>query len=155
MSELFQTVEPYLQNVKLLTLASCKNNAPWCATVFYAFDSKLNFYFLSKPFRRHSQEILGNPNVSFTVVEQRFEFGDKNMQGVQAEGKCDLLTGKVALAAFEVYKRRFPLAEKVPVTDLTGESKSDQAHRIWKISPAMIKIIHEEKYGVTGKEFKL
>lgn len=157
MANSFETVEPYLKGVKLAAIASCADNKPWCATVFFAYDKELNFYFLSQTHRRHSKNVVKNPKVSMAIADQSFEFGDK-VKGVQLEGECVALSGNEAKKAFDVYKKRFLKAGKLVPLDLLVKLVnllSPNEHRIWKVKHSKIKVFDEEKYGSEGKEFLL
>jgi len=158
MHGLFETIEPYLKNVKLLAIASF-NTQPWIATVFYCYDEELNLYFLSRLVRRHSQEILKNAQVAVAIADQNQIFGNE-MKGLQIEGTCMPLSGEEARNAFAFYKQRFPKVEGfMPEEGLTryveSFSKGEIIHRIWKVIPTKIKIFDESKYGDMGKEFVL
>lgn len=51
-----------------MQLATAVNDQPYLCTVHYYSDDNLNFYWSSKPFRRHSGEIEQNPKVSTYVL---------------------------------------------------------------------------------------
>lgn len=158
MQSLYETLNPYLQKVTLMVIATCQNNQPWVATVFYSYDDDLHFYFLSRLHRRHSQEILKNKKVAMAIADRHFNLGDK-VKGIQIEGTCQALSGEDAKHAFAHYKKRFPQAEKIMEEDaLTREEASfaenEVIHRIWKVTPVMIKVFDEEKQGSSGKEYK-
>ena len=159
MHEVFKTIEPYIENVKLLVIASSDKNHPWIATVFYCYDEELNLYFLSRLARRHSQEIVRNKRVAVAIADQNQIFGNK-MKGLQIEGTCIPLNGKEAKNAFELYKKRFVkvegfMPEKSLVRYEESFSKGEVIHRVWKIIPTKIKIFDESRYGDVGKEFAL
>lgn len=159
MHELFEAVEPYLKDVKLLVIASSDNSKPWIATVFYCYDEKLNMYFLSGLARRHSQEILKNSEVAVAIADQNQIFGNR-IKGLQIEGTCIPLNGEKAIYAFELYKKRFPkveglMPEEALTKDVKSFPKGESIHRIWKVTPAKIKIFDESIYGSVGKEFAL
>ena len=61
-------IKDYLEEVKLEVIATSLNDKPWAASVFFAFDEKLNIYFMSSLARRHSEEILKNKRVAFAIV---------------------------------------------------------------------------------------
>ncbi len=159
MHPLFKTVLPYMERVKLAVVASSSNSQPWVATVFYAFDEDLNLYFLSSLHRRHSQEIMKNPNIGVAIADKTFELGDKVM-GLQMEGTCIPLEGDSAKAAFQTFKGRFPkagemLKEEMLSSPVGSFPAGEAVHRIWKIKARKIKIFDESVYGSDGKELDL
>lgn len=149
-------VKSYLEEVELMVVASVNDKKPWVATVFYCYDDELNLYFLSRLMRRHSQDIIRNPNVAVAIAGRKFKFGDR-VEGLQIEGICTSLSGDEARNAFGILKKRFPKAKQVIQEDtltryLESFSKEEIIHRIWKIKLTKIKIFDETKYGDIGKE---
>jgi len=156
MKKYFKSIEPYLKPVKQATLASCKGKKPWSATVFFAYDEELNLYFLSQTHRRHSLEIIDNPNVSLGIAEQTFEMGDK-VRGLQIEGKCIVLEGEEAKKAFTLVRKRFVKAKDFVNLKLLVKAVriaiSPNQTKIWRVTPTLIKVFDEKKYGSEGKKY--
>ncbi len=50
-----KTIREDIENVIHMSLATCRDIKPWICEVHFSFDNDLNFYFLSKPERRHSE----------------------------------------------------------------------------------------------------
>lgn len=97
-----------LNNVKQMVVCASKDNRPWCATVFFAFDENLNLYFFSTEKRRHSKDISNNPNVSGAIArEHKLALGEPSM-GIQFEGVCKLVGSGEVKEAYGLYKKRFP-----------------------------------------------
>ena len=101
-------IDEILNNVKQMVLSTSKENKPWSATVFFAFDGEKNIYFFSTKNRRHSQEIAANPNVSGVIAREHTEGLEEPSRSVQFEGECKLVTAEEAKAAYELYKKRHP-----------------------------------------------
>lgn len=158
MHPLFNTINPYLEKVTLMVIATCQDNQPWLATVFYCYDNDLHLYFLSRLHRRHSQEILRNQKIAVAIADKHFNLGDK-VKGIQIEGTCRALSEEDAKRAFTWYKKRFPQAEKIMEEDAltrkeTSFAGNDVIHRIWKVTPVTIKVFDEEMHGSSGKEYR-
>lgn len=79
-----QTIRNYIHETVHMSLATCINNRPWVCEVHFSYDDELNFYFRSKPGRRHSMEMLENSNVAGNIVTQH-EI-DEKVRGVYFEG---------------------------------------------------------------------
>ena len=58
----------------------------------YTYDKDFNIYFLSAIDSRHAEDIIANPNVSFSVFDSRQPVGESD--AIQAEGKASLVEGK-------------------------------------------------------------
>ncbi|MBI4895349.1 MAG: pyridoxamine 5'-phosphate oxidase family protein [Candidatus Aenigmarchaeota archaeon] len=101
-----------LNDVKQMVLSTSNQNSPWCATVFFAFDSELNIYFFSTSSRRHSKEIAVNKRVSGAVArEHKLDLEEKH-RGVQFEGKCTLISNSEVNEAYDLLRKRFPSITK-------------------------------------------
>ena len=58
----------YLKSQRLMTLATCADK-PWVATVYFAVDNDLNFYFVSSPKSKHCKDIEKNSKVAVNVAD--------------------------------------------------------------------------------------
>jgi hypothetical protein len=89
-----------------MTLATCADNVPWAATVFYASDD-LSLYFFSAPESRHCENLAANSKVAVTVQEDYQDW--RQIKGVQLEGKVTLVDSVIEKAkALAVYARKYP-----------------------------------------------
>jgi len=75
----------YLQDHRLMQIATVKGEKPWICNVFYTVDNKLNLFFISKPTRRHCLEISKNKNVACAITDSHQKVTDKK-KGLQIEG---------------------------------------------------------------------
>ncbi len=82
MHDLNQLTREVLQRGYLVTLAVQDDNGVWAADVIYIFDEDLNFYWMSKPERRHSKAIDdGHNHVAGAIaVTQGPEMPDEGLQ---------------------------------------------------------------------------
>jgi uncharacterized protein YhbP (UPF0306 family) len=105
-----------------MTLATCADNVPWAATVFYASE-ELTLYFFSAPDARHSANLAANARVAVTVQEDYRDW--RQIQGVQLEGKVALVDSVLEKAkALAVYARKYP-----DVIKLFSDPSSGVFHR--------------------------
>lgn len=113
-----------------LSLATCANNRPWICEVHFVYDDNLNFYFLSKPGRRHSKEIASNSNVAGNIIKQHA--ADEKPRGVYFEGIAEQLADiKEDSLAYRLYLKRFGTGQ-----DMLDEIMNDpQGHKFYKITP--------------------
>lgn len=123
-----QKLREYLPQVIHMSLATCANSKPWVCEVHYVYDQDLNFYFRSKPDRRHSIEIAANPNVAGSIITQH-EVGEKP-RGVYFEGIAERLTDvDENHPAYTLYCERFGTGPEI-----LEESKTDTGHGFYKIT---------------------
>ncbi|MBI2085399.1 MAG: pyridoxamine 5'-phosphate oxidase family protein [Candidatus Aenigmarchaeota archaeon] len=132
----------YMENVRIMALATCSNKKPWASTVFYAYDKKFNLYFLSRYHRRHSFEIRKNPNVAGTIVKPQKIFSAPNT-GMQFEGAAKMLMGKELEAAYKIFVKRYPAAEKIiKSASVLGSGEI----RMYKITPRLLVMQDQKKF---------
>lgn len=137
--ELKQFIFDYLEKNRRMTLATAENNVPWAATVMFAYDEKLNFYFISKPDTRKTQHLLVNPIVSVAINEYRNKAG--STMGIQIEGRAEQLDKNKAKRELGFFEKRF---------DWTGNYLHD--HELYKIVPKKIYYLNDEIFGPGGRE---
>ena len=137
--ELKKFVLDYLEQNRVMTLATCRDGAPWAASVMFAHDPDLNLYFISKPETRKTQNLLANPKVSATVNQVQKTPG--KVIGVQLEGSAEMLDKKKNSKEQEIFKNRFNWAEKY----LSN-------HELFQITPKKIYYLDDERFGPGGRE---
>ncbi len=121
-------IREYLPQVIHLSLATCVENVPWVCEVHYVYDDELNFYFRSRPSKRHSLEIAKNPFVAGNIVTQH-GVGEKP-RGVYFEGEAELLENVTENhPAYKLYCERFD--EDRAILD---EAREENGHKFYKIS---------------------
>lgn len=130
-----QLAQKIIDSNQYMTLATCKDNIPWVAPVFFATDKNRNFYFLSGKETRHILEIENNPNVALSIYDSR-EIPE-NIDGVYIEGVASQVSLKELPKAINLlYKKRFPDPRELKqhlhtVEDFLG----GKPRRFFKIAP--------------------
>lgn len=102
--DLKQLIKDYLQEARLMQVATVKEGKPWVCTVLFAFDEEFNLYWISKPDTRHSQEISNNEKVAGAIVSPN-ALGE-SVRGLQFEGIAKEATGKDMEKAIAIYANR-------------------------------------------------
>jgi uncharacterized protein YhbP (UPF0306 family) len=121
-------VREYIDKTIHLSLATVRDNKPWVCEAHFAYDENLNLYFRSLKSRRHSQEIVGNPNVAGDIID-KYALGDP-VVGLYFEGKAELLgEGDAQDKAFECLKSRLGVSEEA-----VEEAKRSDGHQFYKIN---------------------
>jgi len=134
--QLKKLILEYLSRNKLMSLATSFKDTPWAATVFFNFDQGLNIYFISRPQRRHSLEILKNPIVAITINQ---DFGTPGkIRGLQVQGMAKVSEDKKELDDFV---RRHPWATRFL-----------DSHKLFKITPTFMRYLDDERFGPGGNE---
>lgn len=95
----------FIEKHHLLTLATSKDNIPYCASCFFAFiEASPTFVFATDEHTRHGQEALANPHVAGTVALETNILG--KVQGIQFTGLFREAGGEES----KVYFKKFPYA---------------------------------------------
>ena len=116
--DLKQQVIHYLRAHNTMTLATCANEVPWAATVFYASE-EWKLYFFSMPQSRHCQNLAANPRVAVTIQEDYKDW--RRIKGIQLEGKGLLVDSTLEKTkAMAVYARKYPKVIKLFTTPCSG-----------------------------------
>ena len=93
----------------LLTLATTKDNIPYCANCFYVYDEKKKWLIFSSDKKtKHAQDFIVNPNVAGTIALETKEVS--KIQGVQLLGTILKLKGEELKIAKKQYLKAFPYA---------------------------------------------
>lgn len=100
-----KAIVTFLKKHHLLTLATCNENVPYCASCFYAFDDQhATFIIATETKTRHGKEALDNTHVAGTIALETKIVG--KIQGVQFTG----LFRKASKEEEKRYLKRFPFA---------------------------------------------
>ena len=102
----------FIKEHHLLTLATSKENSPYCSNVFYIYDEKNNSLIFSSDIKtRHAQEFSENSNVAGTVALETKDV--EKIQGVQLLGKIKELKCEGLEKARSQYLKAYPYAKKM------------------------------------------
>ena len=98
-------ISTFLTQHHLLTLATCKENIPYCASCFYAFiKESATFVIATDAKTRHGHEARANSHVAGTVAVETKIVG--KIQGVQFTGAYK----EASESERKAYLKRFPYA---------------------------------------------
>ena len=109
-----QQIIDFINEHHLLTLATSKNNTPYCSSVFYVYDAVSNqLIFSSDTKTKHAQDFIANPNVAGTIALETKEIS--KIQGVQLLGKIKELKGEELKIANKQYLKAFSYAANMNI----------------------------------------
>jgi len=97
-----------IESNEYMTLAtSSKKSAAWASPVAYTFDKDWNFYYVSIPLAKHSQNIEENSQVCVAIFDSHQNEGEG--VGLQIEGKIYKMSIKDSFKIIPIYSyRKFP-----------------------------------------------
>jgi uncharacterized protein YhbP (UPF0306 family) len=122
-------IREYLPQVEHMSLATVgEDGRPWVCEVHFFYDDDLNLYFRSRPDRRHSQEIAGNPNVAGDIVKQHD--GPAGVRAVYFEGTAEALANvDENHVAYQSHAKRFGATPAI-----LEDALKDNGHSFYKIT---------------------
>ena len=97
----------FINEHHLLTLATSKENTPYCCNVFYVYDVTINqLIFSSDTKTKHAKDFTLNPNIAGSIALETKEVA--KIQGVQLLGEITELKGEDLNTAKKQYLQAFP-----------------------------------------------
>ena len=125
-----QQIIDFINEHHLLTLATSKENIPYCCNVFYVYDVANNQLIFSTDTKtKHAQDFITNSNVAGSIALETKEVA--KIQGVQLLGKITELNGDDLKAAKKQYLQAFPCARLMEI-------------HLWVMQLAFIKMTHNK-----------
>lgn len=106
-----QVALAYLQQHRVMTLATNGPDGLWAAAVFYANDG-FDLYFLSAGHTRHARNIAETPRIAATIQESYADW--EAIQGIQMAGVGEQLSGLQRLKAIALYQAKFSFLAQAP-----------------------------------------
>lgn len=128
--EIYQDI---LKDIKLMQLATCRDNQPWLCNVWYVMDEDENIYWNSRLTRRHSEEIADNPRVACTFHKWFNEGIGQKGQALIVSGNAELLSGEDIRMPYKLYVGRNP--KFLDVQSLETTMSATGPHFFYKLTP--------------------
>lgn len=145
--DLRNIIQEYLQQARLMQVATAKDNQPWTCSVYFAYDNGLNLYWISLPSTRHSQEIKSNDKVAGTIVLPHNP-GDK-VRGLQFEGVAkELTTGEEFHHALDTYAARMGMKDERKENIAEGKD----GHNVYMIKPTLFVLFDAFNFPVSPRQ---
>lgn len=139
-----EQLHKFLKSQKIIVIAS-NDGDTWVANVYYGVDKKFRLYFLSEEGTKHSQQIMKNPKIAFSIVW--FNKDDpSDRKAVQGQGICKIAeTDEEIKIGAELYNSLFPqYASKI---DVDWVKNNKEGSHIYIIEPTYMKYWDDELYG--------
>lgn len=123
-----KSIVEFINEHHLLTLATSKDNIPYCCNAFYVFDEEnISLIFSSDTKTKHAQDFIANPNVAGSISLETKAVG--KIQGVQLLGKVTELKGEELKSASKKYLKAYPYARLM------------ETH-LWEMQLTFVKMTH-------------
>lgn len=144
-------ISEYLEKARLMQVATSQNDQPWACSVYFAYDSDFNLYWLSTPQRKHSLDIEANEKVAGTIVLPHNP-GDK-VRGIQFQGVAKRLVSQEDIArGLDIYATRMHMRDERKQNILQGKDN----HVVYQISPSLFVLFDEVNFADNPRqEYKI
>ena len=146
--ELKNLIQQYLEQTKMMQLATSANDQPWICNVWFAADADLNIYWFSGKSRRHCAEVIENPRVAGAVVFPQTP--EDVPRGVQFQGTTTRLTNEADIqAAISLYAGRiFPEAKIQQLMQPTAPNP----HDFYRITPELFVLFDAVNFPTSSRQ---
>ena len=140
-----ENLKNFLDGQEIISIATQKDAEIWSASAYYVTDDKLNMYFISQKGSKHSQMLLKNSNLAFSVAWCDPK-SHKNRKGVQGTGTCRIAKTPAELStALKLMLKTFPDLKSILTVKWIMENA--WGSKIWVIKPKYMKYWDDEIYG--------
>ena len=125
-----KSIIDFINEHHLLTLATSKNNVPYCCNVFYVYSQKQNsLIFSSDTKTKHATDFIENPKVAGSIALETKAVG--KIQGVQLLGEIVELKGEELKVAKKQYLKAYPYARLMEI-------------QLWEMKLTFVKMTHNK-----------
>lgn len=100
------SISNILNSNELFSMASINNGKSYINTAYYCFNKNLNFFYISDPATRHTENILKNSSVAIAIFDSNQNW-EKTKKGLQLFGNCTKASGKNLVEGTALYLKRF------------------------------------------------
>ncbi len=129
-----ELIREYVKNGRMMQIATANGDQPWSCIVYYASDTDLNLYWISKPDTRHSREIQINSKVAGSIP---IKFDDLIVVGVQLEGDAKLVDDNSEIKEkVKLYSDKFNRGNSWCEDFIAGKNE----HKLYRIKPRLFVI---------------
>ena len=139
-----ELLKQYFQENTLMQLATINKEQPWLCNVYFVTDEDNNIYWTSTKARRHSKEILKNPNSACTIVHD-----SKKKQALQITGQSHQVAKEDLEKVYKIHAQKY--GEKPSRLEEALEDNPD-GRAFWILKPETISFWDEVNFPNSPKQ---
>lgn len=103
-----KSLSEILEANTLLSMATVRgSHEPWVNTVYFAYNEKLDFYFMTPNDTQHCNNLKSNNSVALSIFDSHQQPTEKK-RGLQLFGNWELSLGETLVEGTKLYRQRFP-----------------------------------------------
>lgn len=148
-------VRQYLEAHSTLSLATTDGTGSWAASLFYATDARLNFYFVSDTESRHCLDISADERVAATINDDCADWNA--IVGVQFNGNAGPVPPAERVRIEKLYLTKFhAIRELIEAPESDQEkiiSERLKAAQFYRITPQWLRYIDNSRAFGHKEEF--
>ncbi|MFJ8313181.1 MULTISPECIES: pyridoxamine 5'-phosphate oxidase family protein [unclassified Streptomyces] len=143
-----ESIECLLAGTRLLSMATVGDDgAPWSHNAYFAYDSDLHLYCLTRPASGHVRNLVNSAGrVSVTVADTGQPGTPGTRQGLQLQGRCEAAKGAQLARGIEEFGARFPVFAEAARTTVRPDP-SGAAPRLFAFTAEEFKVFDERAFG--------
>lgn len=108
-----ERIASFLRQSTSLTLATCADNVPYCASCFYVYDEEKNLLiFKSNPDTKHIRQAMNNNSVAGTITPDKLDAA--SVRGIQFAGLFLRPENEFLESVKGKYYSKYPFARAFP-----------------------------------------
>lgn len=126
-----------MESTYFCSIATLGVEGVWVCPVYFAYDDKFNFYFISQPPSRHTRNIKEDSRVAAAIYSTAQDPGG-DVKGVQLEGNARILPDQEVETAHTIYYKRKDAERGLPKRSPTEHMGETAEWKFIKVTPAHI-----------------
>ena len=138
-----EKIHSLLRECNAMSLATCDDDIPWAASVFFVADDAFNLYFVSGESSRHSLNVATNSRVAVTINKDHSDWF--SISGLQIEGRVSISPAQERERILALYLSKFPNLSRLRDNPSNEQEKLivDRllASDFYRIAPRNIRLI--------------
>lgn len=144
--DLNTSIQEILEENILCAMATVtEENSSYINTAYYCYNDRLEFFILTDPDSKHSQNLRANNSVALAICDSRQPWTE-DQKGLQIVGRCQPATGAKLVEATTRYLRRF-VGLKEWITHPGDFAKGALNTRPYVIQTAWLKLYDTKRFG--------
>jgi uncharacterized protein YhbP (UPF0306 family) len=137
-----KSISNYLNQVRVMQLATSIDDQPWACTVHYFSDEDCNLYWVSTETREHSQNIARNPKVSAAILVHENTPDEPYVIGISIAGKAELIGAYIPDQIGSAYIRKLGRNPSL----LTDIANGKDPHKFYRLKPSRIVLFDSKNF---------
>lgn len=132
-----EKLKSFLASNDLLSLATSDGKEVYACNLHYYADSEFNLYFVSRPDRKHSENILKHPQVSLCIYDPKYD-EEMMVSGIQMKWICTQYTTNDGIEHMKAYYEKFPEKYNAEIKEIL---ENYDFRSFYKIEPKWVRVI--------------